>query len=108
AKFLETMHDHILFYARDVNHLKFKHLYEENDVSQISSHGPYAMFPDGTWAKIKPEEFRSPHHPDGTRYYRLFSLLAPSYSPNTVYKFEYEGRIFDPPSRGSWVVNKQK
>src|SRR5215218_10313269 len=71
AKFLETMHDHILLYSKNSGQLKFRHLYEENDVSQVSSHGPYAMYPDGTWEKIPVADFQSPHHPIGTRYYRL-------------------------------------
>ncbi len=108
ARYLETMNDNILFYAKDREHLKFRHLFEANDVSQVSSHGPYAMFPDGDWEKIRTGDFQSPTHPDGTRYYRMFSLLAPSYSPNTVYEFDHEGRSFDPPSRGSWVVSEQK
>ena len=108
ATYLETMNDNILFYAKDRGSLKFHHLYESNDVSQVSSHGPYAMFPDGSWEKIQTTDFKSPAHPTGTRYYRLFSLLAPSYSPNTVYQFDYEGRLFDPPSNGSWVVSEHK
>jgi adenine-specific DNA-methyltransferase len=108
AKFLETMHDHILFYARDLDQLKFRHMFDENDVSQISSHGPYAMYPDGSWEKIAPSEFKSMDHAKGTGYYRLFSLLAPSYSPNTVFKFNHDGHVFDPPSKGSWVVNERK
>ena len=108
AKYLETMNDHILFYAKNYNLLKFKHLYDENDVSQISSHGPYAMLPDGQYFKIDVSEFKSPTHPVGTRYYRLFSLLAPSFSQNTVFKFHHESKTYDPPSKGSWVVNERK
>jgi adenine-specific DNA-methyltransferase len=106
--YLETMHDQILFYAKDAEHLKFRHLYEESDVSMISSHGPYAMYPEGNCEKIRVEDFRSVSHPTGTRYYRLFSLLAPSFSSTTVYEFEHEGRRYAPPSRGSWVISKDK
>ncbi len=105
---LETMHDHILLYARNKEKLKFRHLYTLNDVSQVSSHGPYALYPDNNWEKISVEDFQSPLHPKGTKYYRLFSLIAPSFSPNTVYDFEFEGTVYPPPSRGSWVVSKDK
>ena len=108
AKFLETMHDQILFYAKDVEQLKFRHLYEGMDASMLASHGPYALYPDGRSEKIKIEEVFSFAHPTGTRYYRLFSLLAPSFSAATVYPFKYEGRTFSSPNRGSWVVSKQK
>jgi adenine-specific DNA-methyltransferase len=108
AKYLETMHDQILFYAKDIEHLKFRHLYEEMDSSMLSSHGPYALYPDDRIEKIKIQEVFSSMHPIGTRYYRLFSLLAPSYSESTVYTFKFQGRIFSSPSRGSWVVSKEK
>jgi adenine-specific DNA-methyltransferase len=108
ARYLETMHDQILFYAKASESVKFRHLYEEMDAAMLASHGPYALYPDGKTEKTKVELVFSPSHPKGTRYYRLFSLLAPSYAANTVYEFEFEGRTFAPPSRGSWVVNKEK
>ena len=108
ATFLETMHDHIIVYAKDKNKMKFHHLYIENDVSQITSHGPYVLFPDKTWHKIQPNEFKSPLHPSGSKYYRLFSLIAPSFSQNSVYNYEFEGKNYPPPSNGSWVCSKEK
>ena len=108
AKYLETMNDNILFYAKDYDKMKFKHLYIENDVSQISSHGPFAYFPNGLCQKIDVADFKNQNHPKGTRYYRLFSLLAPSYSNNTVFQFNYAGKIYNPPSNGSWVVSESK
>lgn len=108
AKYLETMHDQILFYAKDAEHVKFRHLYEEMDSSMLSSHGPYALYLDGRTEKIKIEDVFSSTHPTGTRYYRLFSLLAPSFSESTVYTFKLEGRTFSSPNRGSWVVGKDK
>jgi len=108
AKHLETMHDHILFYAKNKDNIKYRKLFEENDVSQISSHGPYALFPDGSWVKIDSSEFKSKSHPKGTQYYRLFSLIAPSYSNQTDFIFEFNGVSYSPPSRGAWVVDKEK
>jgi adenine-specific DNA-methyltransferase len=108
AKHLETMHDHILFYAKDREHLKYRQLFEENDVSQITSHGPYALFPNGKWSKIGVSEFRSSDHEKGTSYYRLFSLIAPSYSHQSDYNFTFEGKTYTPPSKGAWVVSKEK
>lgn len=108
AKYLETMHDHILFYAKDKEKLKYRQLFDENDVSQITSHGPFALFPDGHYQKIDVTDFRSREHPEGTKYYRLFSTIAPSYSPQTDFLYEFEGKKYYPPSRGSWVIDKDK
>ena len=108
AKHLETMHDHILFYAKDKEQVKYKHLYEENDVSQISAHGPYALFPDGSFLKIDTSSFKSKQHPKGTKYFRLFSTIAPSYSHQTDFIYEFLGEKYNPPSRGCWVVDRDK
>jgi len=108
ATLLETMHDHILFYAKDKEIVKYRQLFEENDVSQISSHGPYSLFPEGTWSKIDISDFNSKAHPDGTQYYRLFSLIAPSYSKQSDFQYEFGGKSYLPPSRGCWIVEKSK
>ncbi|MBQ6399645.1 MAG: site-specific DNA-methyltransferase [Clostridia bacterium] len=108
ASFLETMHDHIIFYAKNKPQLKFHHLYTENDVAQIMSHGPYVLFPDNTWKKIAPQEFKSPLHPIGSKYFRLFSLIAPSFSQSGVFNYHFEGKDYPPPSRGAWVCSKEK
>ena len=108
AKYLETMHDHILFYAKDKEKLKYRQLFEENDVSQISSHGPYALWPDGSFSSIDTSDFQNREHPKGTLYYRLFSTIAPSYSAQTDFPYSFEGQKFNPPSRGAWVVDKIK
>jgi len=108
SKYLETMHDHLVLFARNKEQMKYHHLYEASDISAISSHGPYAVYPDGKWQKIDPTEFQSPKHPSGTHYYRLFSLLAPSYSESTDFEYEFEGGIYPPPSGGCWVCSKDK
>ncbi len=48
------------------------------------------------------------YYSQDTFYYRLFSLLAPSYSPQTDFPFSFEGRVFASPNKGAWVVNESK
>lgn len=108
SAYLETMHDHILFYAKKKGSLIYHQLYTSNDVSSISEHGPYALFPDGRSEKIEIEDFKSKVHPKGTEYYRLFSLIAPSYSEKADFVYNHEGKAYPPPSRGSWVVGEKR
>lgn len=108
ARFVETMHDHLLLFAKDKRQMKYRHLYEENDVSSISSHGPYAVYPDNSFEKIETNDFKSKHHPPGTKYCRLFTLIAPSYSKESDFEYEFEGKKYAPPSGGCWVVSKEK
>jgi adenine-specific DNA-methyltransferase len=108
SKHIEIMHDHLLVYAKNKEALKYRHIYEEADVSLISSHGPYALFPDKTWKSIPISEYKHSTHAKGTKYYRLYTLNAPSYSKETDFKYEFEGRVYDPPSGGCWIVQKDK
>jgi adenine-specific DNA-methyltransferase len=106
ARLLETMHDHILFYAKDINLVKYRPLYEY--MEDVTSHWRFAHYPDGKIAKISADEFMSKSHPAGTRYFRLFSLIAPSYSRNTDFIYTFNGKQYSPPSGGAWVVGKDK
>lgn len=108
AKHLEIMHDHLIVYGKDKNQTKYRHLYEEADASLISSHGPYAVFPDGSFQSISIDDFKSSQHPKGTRYCRLYSLKAPSFSSESVFKYEFNGQVFDPPTGGCWIVSSDK
>jgi adenine-specific DNA-methyltransferase len=106
ARLLETMHDHLLLYAKDIESVKYHPLYEY--VDRVTVHWRFAEFLGGTVIRVTPEEFMSPNHPPGTRYFRLFSLIAPSYSASTDFMYEFEGKSYHPPSKGSWVVGKDK
>jgi adenine-specific DNA-methyltransferase len=106
ARLLETMHDHILFYAKDAKTVKYRPLYKY--MGDVTAHWRYCELPSGEVINIKPSEFMSSKHPEGTRYFRLFSLQAPSYSKNTDFPFGFEGEKYDPPSKGSWVVDEDK
>lgn len=107
AKHIETMNDHLLLYAKNREQLKYRHLYQF--MSEVTPHWRFAEFPDGEVKRINPvTEFRSPKHPAGTRYFRLFSLIAPSYSASTDFQYPFRGRSYLPPSKGSWVVDKEK
>lgn len=108
AKQLEIMHDHLIIFGKDKKQTKYRHLYEEADVSLISSHGPYAVYPDGTHESIPIEDFKSSLHPKGTKYCRLYSLKAPSFSQESVFKYEFDGKVFDPPTGGCWIISSDK
>jgi len=38
----------------------------------------------------------------------LFSLLAPSYSSEADFMFDWQGESYPPPNKGSWVTNREK
>jgi adenine-specific DNA-methyltransferase len=105
AAYVETMHDHIIMFARNKDALKFRPLYEPT--ASLTHHYRFYESRDG---KIERTSADDREHPDleNKNIFRLFSLLAPSYSPETDFPFDWEGESFPPPNKGSWVTNRDK
>lgn len=110
AKTLETMHDHLLLYSknREQFNLKYRQLYQENKPEDATQHWRNAEFPNGEITKINPSQIGSKDHPNGTKYFRLISLIAPSFSEKAVFPVEFNGKIYNPPYNGCWIVSKEK
>ncbi len=106
AAFLETMHDHILFFARDKAKLKYRHLFEES--RDLTSHWKFGEDQFGRAFSVRADTIGAEKFPDGTRFFRPFSLIAPSYSAASDYKFEWRSDQFNPPSNGAWVIDSEK
>ncbi|MEJ7738020.1 MAG: site-specific DNA-methyltransferase [Chitinophagaceae bacterium] len=105
AKYVETMHDHIIMFARNIESLKFRPLYEP-----ITSLTQHYRFYETKEHKIEQTSINDLENPDlqNKKIFRLFSLLAPSYSTETDFKFDWEGQNFPPPNGGSWITNREK
>jgi adenine-specific DNA-methyltransferase len=103
SKTLETMNDFILWYSKDKSTLKYRQLYEDYSV-EGASRWTMVELKDGTRRKLTSEEYQN-HKllPDGSKVFRLVSQRAPSYSPNNVFDFEYDGVTYKAP--GCWVTN---
>ena len=95
----------ILMFARNVETLKFRPLYES--ITSLTHHYRFYETKDG---KIERTSNEDRDHPDleNKKIFRLFSLLAPSYSSETDFQFDWEGESFPPPNKGSWVTNRDK
>ena len=105
AKYVETMHDHILFYGKDPTQTKFRHLFQL--AKTLTHHWKYAELENGQVRRLSKGDIEKMSQCK-ERIYRHFSLLAPSFSENETYLFGYQGQIFPPPNRGSWVVSQDK
>jgi adenine-specific DNA-methyltransferase len=100
---LETMNDFILWYAKHKPSIKYRQLYEDYSV-EGASRWTMVELKNGTRRKLSSEEYQN-HKllPEGSKVFRLVSQRAPSYSPNNVFDFEYEGVTYKAP--GCWVTN---
>lgn len=105
ASYVETMHDHILMFARNAEALKFRPLYEAT--TSLTHHYRFYETKEGNIERTTGLDREIPDL-ENKKIFRLFSLLAPSYSSETDFAFDWDGKSFPPPNKGSWVTNREK
>jgi adenine-specific DNA-methyltransferase len=83
--------------------IKYRQLYENYNV-EGASRWTLVEFENGVRRNLTQEEYNN-HKllPSGSKVFRLVSQRAPSFSPNNVFDFEYEGKKYKAP--GCWVTN---
>ncbi len=107
AKLLEGMCDYLLWYAKDVDQVKFKHLFKYS-TPKYTSRWTKIELPDGDRRQMSKQEADNlEDFPKGSKVYRLVSQRAPSFSESTVYHFRYLGKEYPPPRSGCWVLPKE-
>ena len=100
AKFIEQMSDFILWYGKNKSDTKYFDIYRPMSVEGEFHHCWYEAT-DGTRHRMSKEEVDD-HSllPSGARVYRLKSLEPSGPMENGRFRFEFEGRKFDPPKNG--------
>lgn len=108
AKYLERMHDFLVWYGLDKNKLKYRQLYQSQDV-QGDIHWGWVELKDGTRRKMTKLEINN-HDllPRGSRIFRLVPLWPASFSPNTVFPVSFRGKTYTPPKGQCWVTGPEK
>lgn len=108
AKLLEGMADYIVWYAKDINKVKYRHLYRRVEPT-LESRWTNVELPDRKRRKLTREEADNLSSlPKGSRVYRLVSQRKPEYFRENDYTFEFQGREFYPPVGGCWMMTKDK
>lgn len=108
AKLLEGMYDYLLWYAKDRNFVKFRHLYKESE-AKYTSRWTSIELPDGSRKKLsKVESENLSLLPQGSKVYRLVSQRAPSFSESNIYLFNFKDKKLAPPKGGCWVSSELK
>ena len=111
AKTLSKVANYLLWYARDVQCVKFHQLYEQLNRKEVIEHfSSYAMveLPDGFCRKLSPEERFDPdqHLPKGARLYKRTSLDSQgASSTGRSEPFEWNGRVFPCAQGRHWSIS---
>ncbi|MBM3275848.1 MAG: site-specific DNA-methyltransferase, partial [Candidatus Sericytochromatia bacterium] len=103
ARFLDCMVDHILWFAKDADQVKYRQLYWRQDV-QGDFHWKWFETPAGTFAMSREQLRDHTRLPEGARIFRVVSMKAPGYSAANDFPIEVDGRSYRPPRGGSWIT----
>jgi adenine-specific DNA-methyltransferase len=105
AKYLERMHDYLIWFCKDYEKLKYKQLYVEQDV-QGDVHWNGKELDNGIREKLTKAELQNHSQITNGRVFRLVPLWPASYSATTVYPIKFRGEIFNPPTGLCWVTGE--
>ena len=108
ATLLEGMYDYLLWYGKNIEHVKFHHLFKPSE-PKYSSRWTSVQVEAETRRRLSHRESQDLNLlPEGSKVYRLVSQRAPSFSATSVYSFKFKGRVYSPPTGGCWVSTKDK
>jgi adenine-specific DNA-methyltransferase len=108
SKTLESMGDYLVLYAKNTDEFKYHQLYVKSK-PLASSRWTGLELKDGTRRMLTREErIDLLKIPPGSRVFRTVSQLAPSFSKNSVFPFEFEGITYNPPPGKCWLTSLEK
>ncbi|MDP2784067.1 MAG: site-specific DNA-methyltransferase [Sulfurimicrobium sp.] len=103
ASYLEGMADYLVWYGKDRSKLKYRQLFEQQDV-QEDSHWSW-LDVGGSRRKLSRSEINN-HTliPSGGNVGRLVSMAPPTYSPASVFSVAFRGKECLPRGNGCWIT----
>lgn len=106
-KYLATVSDSIIWYARDINLLKYRQLFVLKDTAEDS---PFAFveLADGTRRRMTKEQRADQDLlPRGSKVFRTLDLHSTGRTESCVFDFEFEGSTCSPRRGKSWKTNRE-
>lgn len=104
SKLLPSLCDYLLWYAKDINSVKYRQLYLEKAPGAAgATKYTSILLPDGSTRPATQEERDgSVELPEGARLFRLDNLKSQGYRTGTTVAFEFRGRSFHPGADSHW------
>ncbi|MBI2223027.1 MAG: site-specific DNA-methyltransferase [Acidobacteria bacterium] len=107
AKYVESVTDYLLWYARDYEKLRYHELLQLMDV-QGDTHWNYVELPDGSRRKMTSDEVADHTRlPTGAVPCQLVSLYPAGVNQSGLFPFQYRGKTYKPPPGNSWFTNEE-
>ncbi|MCF8219023.1 MAG: site-specific DNA-methyltransferase [Bacteroidales bacterium] len=100
SNFIATVSDFIIWYAKDRNKGKFRQLFRGKGMDENYKY--YMESPPYKYSKVVGEIFNKKDLPE--KVFRFDHLLSSGKS-NSPQNFEFEGKVYTPPSNNHWKTN---
>ena len=105
AKYLESIADYILWYAKNIERTKYNQLYEPMSV-EGDPHWNCVELADGTRRKMTRDEINN-HGllPHGSIPFQLVSLYPAGVNKSGLFAVSFRDQVYRPPDGNSWFTN---
>jgi adenine-specific DNA-methyltransferase len=102
------MSDYLVWYAKNIEQIKYHQLYLELDV-EGDSVWKFVELSNGIRRSLTNEEINNHRSlPTDSKIYRLVSMAPPTFSVEAVYEFEMNYKVYKPSGKGCWITTRDK
>jgi adenine-specific DNA-methyltransferase len=95
---IESVYDHILWYARDKDRIKYRNLWQSKSLDGAE----FVFIDDEHGRTVRANE----HERTAERVYKRSDLRSSGYTPSCTFPIEFGGRTWSPASGKSWRTNQ--
>ena len=107
SKFVPGIFDHIIWYAKNIEQIKFRRLFSTKTV-QDDTYYDSVESPYGAFRKLTKEEQQGEKEiPDGYKVFANITLVAAGPNPNSVFPIEFQGKKWNPTGGRGWKTNQE-
>jgi adenine-specific DNA-methyltransferase len=103
---LDTTTDFLLWYSKNKLLVKYRQLYTTRSSSTIQKLFTVMEFSDGANRRLTKEELTSATVPAGVKRFKPQGLYNDSGSDKSRFEYEFEGKVYTPPTGNFWRTNK--
>ncbi|MBI5826688.1 MAG: site-specific DNA-methyltransferase [Deltaproteobacteria bacterium] len=107
AKFIDSMSDYLVWYAKDLSQLKYRTLYKYQDIQGDFHWKWYEDIDRNTKVMSKDENYNHKNLPQNIKIFRVVSMKAPGYSEQNNFPIKINAKVYNPPHGGSWITGKE-
>ena len=106
SEFIASVHDHILWYAKDYEKLKSRPVLQERATEMIDKSYNWVEFSDGTVRRINTMDYQDPNRIKNTRRFMTASIVSSGANLKGSQPFTFEGVTCHPATGTHWKTHK--